>query len=61
MKKRLISLLLVLCMMCSVFSPVAFAAENQSLTATQANPFNDVKEGNWYYDAVQYARVNGFF
>ena len=26
-----------------------------------ANPFRDVSEGDWYYDAVQYARVKGFF
>ena len=25
------------------------------------NPFVDVREGSWYYDAVQYARINGFF
>ena len=26
-----------------------------------ANPFEDVKQGSWYYDAVQYVRVNGLF
>ncbi|MBQ4525411.1 MAG: S-layer homology domain-containing protein, partial [Bacteroidaceae bacterium] len=26
-----------------------------------ANPFKDVKETDWFYDSVQYARINGFF
>lgn len=26
-----------------------------------ANPFRDVSEGDWCYEAVQYSRVNGFF
>lgn len=25
------------------------------------NPFADILEGSWYYDAVQYARINGLF
>lgn len=25
------------------------------------NPFLDVQEGSWYYDAVQYVRINKFF
>ena len=40
----------------------AFAANGSSgQTAQQKNPFSDVKTSDWFYDAVQYARVNGFF
>ena len=62
MKKRLISLLLVFCMVLSLVPTTVFAANGQAGTTVElANPFKDVKEGDWYYDAVQYARINGFF
>ena len=56
MKKRLLCLLLVACMVFSMLPVTALAAEEHS-----ANPFTDVKPNAWYYEAVQYARVNGFF
>lgn len=54
MKRRLTSLLLVLSMIFTLLPIQAFAVD-------AANPFRDVKQGDWCYDAVQYARVNGFF
>ena len=62
MKKRILSLLLVFAMVFSLIPSTALAvADTQGASAEQANPFADVKETDWFYDAVQYARVNGFF
>ena len=70
MKKRLLSLLLALSMLLSLLPAPVLAAERTSGNAAagsgttsgvSANPFTDVKEGSWYYDAVQYVRVNGIF
>ena len=61
MKKRILSLLLAIVMVVSLIPTTAFAvADTQGASAEQANPFADVKETDWFYDAVQYARVNGF-
>lgn len=54
MKRRLISLLLALVMILTLLPVHAFAVDT-------ANPFRDVKQGDWCYEAVQYVRVNGFF
>ena len=62
MKKRLISLLLVFCMVFSLVPTTAFAVTDKKETSVETtNPFKDIKETDWYYDAVQYARMNGFF
>ena len=63
MRKRLISLLLVFCMIFSLLPTSALAVETTQQTTAEAgeNPFKDIKESDWCYDAVQYARVNGFF
>ncbi len=61
MKKRLLSILLVLCMLLSLVPATVFAAENKTVSVQLANPFKDVKKSDWFYDAVQYARINGFF
>lgn len=62
MKKRILSLLLAIVMVVSLIPTTAFAvADTQGASAEQANPFADVKETDWFYDAVQYARINGFF
>ena len=68
MKKRLISLLLVICMVLTLLPAEVLAAEvkkpadNASQTvAVQENPFTDVEQDSWYAAAVQYVRVNGFF
>lgn len=54
MKKRLTSLMLALVMLLTLLPVQAFAVDPE-------NPFRDVKQGDWCYDAVQYVRVNGFF
>ncbi len=64
MKKRLLSWLLLFCMLfsllpASVMSVVATEVKNA--VEMNVNPFQDVKKDDWYYDAVQYARINGFF
>ena len=68
MKKRLLSLFLCLCMLITMFPTTAYAAQGDSLsTAAQTtyektkNPFTDVKNSDWFYSAVQYAREKGFF
>ena len=62
MKKRLISLLLVFAMVLTMLPVTALAAPvDRDTSANLANPFTDVKETDWFYDAVQYARINGFF
>ncbi len=69
MKKRLISILLLVAMLFSLFpaEAIAFAGDNSNTAVNTAqekkleNPFTDVRESSWYYDAVQYARFNGFF
>ena len=57
MKKRLLCLLLILSMVFSMLPVTALSAES----STPANAFADVKQGDWFYDAVQYASLNGFF
>ena len=68
MKKRLISLLLVICMVLTLLPAEVLAAEVKKpaddasqTAAVQENPFTDVDQNSWYAAAVQYARVNGFF
>ena len=50
--KRFLSILLTLCMVLGMFPGTVFAA-NSSV------PFTDVKEADWFYDAVQYVYENG--
>lgn len=62
MKKRILSLLLVFAMVFSLIPSAALAAsDTQGASVEQANPFTDVKETDWFYDAVRYVRVNGIF
>ena len=75
MKKRIVSLLLVFCMVITLVPANVLADEVKGLAETTAgqtqtagttaakpeNPFADVKSGSWYEAAVLYARVNGFF
>ena len=74
MKKRIVSLLLVFCMVITLVPANVLADEAKSLAETAAeqtqtaekteaveNPFADVKRGSWYEAAVLYARANGFF
>ena len=75
MKKRIVSLLLVFCMVVTLVPANVLADEVKGLAETTAgqtqtagataakpeNPFADVKSGSWYEAAVLYARANGFF
>ena len=75
MKKRIVSLLLVFCMVITLIPANVLADEVKGLAETTAgqtqtagttaakpeNPFADVKSGSWYEAAVLYARANGFF
>lgn len=75
MKKRIVSLLLVFCMVITLVPANVLADEVKGLAETTAgqtqtagttaakpeNPFTDVKSGSWYEAAVLYARANGFF
>lgn len=75
MKKRIVSLLLVFCMVITLVPASVLADEVKGLAETTAgqtqtagttaakpeNPFADVKSGSWYEAAVLYARANGFF
>lgn len=69
MRKRILSMILVLCMLCSLLPVQAIAAATQQAREARAaatqeqlrNPFADVRESDWYYEAVQYARVNSLF
>ena len=63
MKKRIISLLLVLSTLLSMLPMSVLAADGQSgeKAVSLENPFVDVKDSDWFYDAVQYVRINGIF
>ena len=69
MKKRLMSILLLVTMLFTLLPAEVMAVVADNVTAGNTtrqsaktqSPFADVREGSWYYDAVQYARVNGFF
>lgn len=52
MKKRLICILLTLCMLVSLMPVAAFATDS-------GMNFTDVKKTDWFYEAVQYAMKNG--
>ncbi len=69
MKKRIISLLLVICMLLSM-APAALAGDlvkdvttmsREEKEALLRNPFADVREDDWFFDAVQYVRINSIF
>ena len=68
MKKRLISMLLVVCMVLTMLPVGAMAAEINSGQAPEAptatevrNPFADVKTGDWFYESVMYVLQNELF
>lgn len=65
MKQRILSLLLLFSMALTLLPVQAFAIGQddspQAYAAEAANPFQDVEQGDWWYDAVQYVRVNGIF
>lgn len=68
MKKRLVSLLLCMCILITMFPVTAYADRSESLSTTpnttyekKENPFADVKKSDWFYKAVQYAHEKGVF
>jgi uncharacterized repeat protein (TIGR02543 family) len=70
MRKRFISIFLLLAMLFTMLPVEAMAVltDNMNTTANTVqkkinleNPFVDVQENSWYYDAVQYSLINGFF
>lgn len=58
MKKMKIALCLTAAMLLMSAIP-AFAAEQTAAARTGGNPFVDVQEGKWYYDAVMWGKENG--
>lgn len=58
MKKRGISMLLIVCMLVSLIPPQAMAQQEPAKTV---NPYTDVSEKAWYYENVLYALKNGLF
>lgn len=64
MNKRIISMLLVVCMVITMLPVQLFAIELKTqgqLKHEAVNPFSDVTEADWYYDSVMYAYKNGLF
>lgn len=60
MKRRVVSLLLSFAILFTLLPVQAFAVDRIRSSDTD-NPFRDVEKRDWYYDAVQYVRINGFF
>jgi uncharacterized repeat protein (TIGR02543 family) len=56
--KRIMTIILTLAMLCSMLPTGTFA---QDTTKVATNLFDDVKQTDWYYDAVLYAYQNGIF
>lgn len=66
MKQRIISLLLVVCMVMTLLPAGALAAngttgKTAAETGRTAEPFTDVPSDSWYASAVRYVCANGFF
>ena len=66
MKRRIVSMLLVLCMTLSMLPMQSLAAEIQSndnseKSKTVQNQFSDVKKSDWFYESVMLAVQNGIF
>lgn len=56
MRKRLISMLLLVCITFSMIPTAAFATEGEF-----QNPFDDVSKTDWFYDSVMYVIQNKIF
>lgn len=66
MKQRIVSLLLVVCMVMTLLPAGALAAngttgKTEAETGRTAEPFADVPSDSWYASAVRYVCANGFF
>ena len=58
MKKRVISLLLI--MITLICLPI-YASGSRNATTEWINPFNDIKEDAWFYEAVKFVNDNNLF
>lgn len=62
MKKRVLSLILMVCLLLGMFPVAGLAAgAEEGSTADATVPFPDIKEEDWFYDGVRYSHANGFF
>ena len=62
MKKRLLSILLIICMLVSMQPTSAFTSGSSNTAEVEiGNPFKDVSESDWFYDSVMYAIENDIF
>lgn len=66
MKKRIVSMVLALCIILSAMPIQTLAAVIQNTdeaieSEAMQNPFSDVKETDWFYEPVMYALQNGLF
>lgn len=61
MRKRLVAMLLVVCIVVSLLPTAAFAKNETKEKPPIENPFSDVSERDWYYKNVMYAIENGLF
>lgn len=62
MNKRLIAMLLVVCILISALPTDVFATNSGEVTSVPIkNPYSDVKSSDWFYDHVMYALENGLF
>ncbi len=61
MKGRLISIILILCLILSVMPYNVFAAAQSGAASPPSGLFQDISESDWYYGYVKYAVENGIF
>lgn len=61
MIKRLFSIVLVISFIFTFIPFNVFASEQNGGANPVSEPFNDVKESDWYYESVKYAVENGIF
>lgn len=69
-RRRILSYLLILCMITGALPAAAYAAAQDAISGivqedagqkSIQNPFNDVRSSDWYYDAALYAYQNNIF
>ena len=61
MTKRLISIVLLICLIFTFIPFNVFASEQNGSANPVPKPFNDVLETDWYYESVKYAVESGIF
>jgi len=64
MTKKIMSFFLVLCMILNMVPATAYTASGDGreiMLLSNKTLFSDVKEKDWFYDAVQYVYENGLF